>query len=119
MLATRILEREGYRVLGAADGRQGEDLFAGNMNEIDVVLSDLVLPGLGGIELAERFRERRPALPVILMSGYTDRDVGSITDEGAKTSFLKKPFTPDALVQCVAAMIGSREEPSRARLAAG
>jgi CheY-like chemotaxis protein len=119
MLTTRILEREGYRVLAAPDAAQGEALFAGNANEIDIVLSDLVLPGMGGIELAARFRERRPTLPVILMSGYTDRDIGSITAEDGRTSFLQKPFTPDALVQAVAAMIGSREEPSRPRLAAG
>ena len=113
MLATRILEREGYRVLAAADGTQGESLFARHAGEIDVVVSDLVLPGTGGIELAERFREGRPALPVILMSGYTDRDVGAVTAAAPPTSFLQKPFAPDALVQAVASMVGSREEPAR------
>ena len=108
-LATRILERDGYRVFAASDAVQGETLFARHANEISLLVSDLALPGAGGTELVTRLRSRRPSLPVVFMSGYTDRDVQTAQDSGATTVFLQKPFTPDGLVQAVSEILGAGE----------
>jgi PAS domain S-box-containing protein len=101
-LATRILAREGYTVHVAARADEAERIFAEHETEIALLLSDLVLPGLGGIELAQRLRARRPALKVLLMSGYTDRDVGALQRDMTEVAFLQKPFTPDGLLRRIA-----------------
>ena len=106
-LAMRILRREGYTVYVASNAAEAEAVFAGNGAEIVLLVSDLVLPGISGIDLALRLRGRRPALNVLLMSGYTDRDVGAFQREMPSVAFLQKPFTPDSLVSSVGALLGA------------
>jgi PAS domain S-box-containing protein len=108
-LATRILVREGYTVLAASRGDEAVSLFARHQREVTLLVSDLVLPGLGGIEIAQRLREMRPALKVLLMSGYTDRDVGTIAGESEGMAFMQKPFTPDILTRRVSELLGTTE----------
>ncbi len=111
-LGMRILRREGYTVYVASNAAEAEAVFASNGAEITLLVSDLVLPGISGIDLAKRLRAKRPALNVLLMSGYTDRDVGEFQREMSDVSFLQKPFTPDSLVGRVSMLFG--EEPSAA-----
>jgi PAS domain S-box-containing protein len=106
-LAMRILRREGYTVYVASNAVEAETVFASNGNEIALLVSDLVLPGVGGMDLARRLRDRRPALNVLLMSGYSDRDVGAFQNETDGVAFLQKPFTPDSLVGRVGELLGS------------
>jgi signal transduction histidine kinase len=108
-LATRILVREGYTVLAASRGDEAVSLFARHQREVTLLVSDLVLPGLGGIEIAQRLREMRPALKVLLMSGYTDRDVGTIAGESEGMAFMQKPFTPDILTRRVSELLGTAD----------
>ena len=108
-LATRILVREGYTVLAASRGDEAVSLFARHQREVTLLVSDLVLPGLGGIEIAQRLREMRPALKVLLMSGYTDRDVGTIACESEGMAFMQKPFTPDVLTRRVSELLATTE----------
>ena len=110
-LATRILTREGYKVLAASRGDEAIALFARNQNDVSLLVSDLVLPGLGGIEIAQRLRELRPALRVLLMSGYTDRDVGALAGESDNISFMQKPFTPDTLTRHVSQLLHGVDKP--------
>ena len=116
-LGMRILRREGYTVYVASNAAEAETLFASNGAEIALLVSDLVLPGLSGIDLAKRLRAKRPALHVLLMSGYTDRDVGAFQSEMENVSFLQKPFTPDSLVGRVSELLGElpdvEEQPAR------
>jgi two-component system cell cycle sensor histidine kinase/response regulator CckA len=105
-LAMRILRREGYTVYVASNAAEAEAVFASNGSEIALLVSDLVLPGVGGMDLARRLRDRRPALNVLLMSGYTDRDVGAFQSETDRVAFLQKPFTPDSLVGRVGELLG-------------
>ncbi len=107
-LAMRILRREGYTVYVASNAVEAETVFAGHGSEIALLVSDLVLPGLSGIDLAQRLRHQRPALNVLLMSGYTDRDVGAFQREMPNVGFLQKPFTPDSLVGQVGELLGAR-----------
>ncbi len=105
-LAMRILRRDGYTVYVASNAAEAETVFASNGAEIALLISDLVLPGLSGIDLAKRLRALRPALNVLLMSGYTDRDVSAFQSEMESVRFLQKPFTPDSLIGRVSEMFG-------------
>ncbi|HYL13402.1 MAG TPA: response regulator [Terriglobales bacterium] len=94
------LESKGYTVLGAANANEALEFCKSYQKRIHVLITDVVMPGLGGFELAKSALELRPGLSVVLVSGYTDRaldtDAASI---GAK--FLQKPFSLDALARTV------------------
>jgi two-component system cell cycle sensor histidine kinase/response regulator CckA len=95
-LARRLLQREGYTVLVAANGDEALRLFERN-EAIDLLLTDVVMPGISGSELTRRLVEQRPALKVIYMSGYTE---DAIVQHGVLKpgiAFLHKPFTSETL----------------------
>jgi two-component system cell cycle sensor histidine kinase/response regulator CckA len=95
----RILEAKGFRVLEAADGNEAGELASHHEGPIDLVLCDLVMPGLGGREAAERVRAAKPQARVVFTSGYP-LEHGS-TNDGEPVEFVAKPFTPDELVSAV------------------
>ncbi len=99
-LARNVLESKGYVVLEAGDGREGLALCESHQGTIDLLVTDVVMPELGGRELAEHALKLRPGLKVMFMSGHT-QDV--ILKEGVKhgAAFLQKPFSPAALAQKV------------------
>lgn len=100
-VAREALERRGYRVLAAADGPSALKLARECPEKIDLLLTDVVMPGMNGRELAETLLRERPDTRVLFASGYTDDSAllhGVRTDE---VSFIQKPFTPPALVQSV------------------
>ncbi|MBA3646333.1 MAG: response regulator [Gemmatimonadaceae bacterium] len=98
--ARRLLERNGYSVLEAAEGREALELLAGSSRIVDVVVTDVVMPGLSGPQLADRIREKLPNVPVVFISGYTD---GKFQRGKLRTgmSFLAKPFTEHGLTLAV------------------
>jgi two-component system, cell cycle sensor histidine kinase and response regulator CckA len=93
----RMLESLGYHVLTAKNGREGLELAEDLEVEIPLVVTDVVMPGMGGRELAERLAEIRPESEVLFVSGYTAESVmrQQVLDNGVH--FLQKPFTPAAL----------------------
>ena len=96
-LTRRVLEREGYVVLAAASGDEALDLARGHQGTIDLLLSDVVMPGMSGRQVAEQLGLLRQGTKVLFMSGYTDNVIAQrgVLDPGY--AFLSKPFTPDAL----------------------
>ncbi len=98
-LAVKALRKEGCTVLSAANGVEALEVVERHEGPLDLVITDLVMPDMGGRELAEELHRRRPDLPVLFMSGYDDAMVG---DPGAATDFLAKPFTPAMLAARVA-----------------
>ena len=90
-LVDQILRGEGYEVLLAANGDEAIELADGN--RVDVLLTDLTMPGIGGHELADKLRAGAPALKVMFMSGFADGGDFSATALPPATSFLEKPFT--------------------------
>ena len=94
--AQDILERSGYKVLAARGGEEALGKAAVHGGAIDLVLSDVVMPGVSGPELVERLRARRPGISVILMSGFTEHAVVEKALAGG-ANHLQKPFTPETL----------------------
>jgi PAS domain S-box-containing protein len=105
-LAVRILEQAGYRTVAAADGAEAVRLVASSPEPFDLLLTDLVMPGMNGRELALRLRQDRPDLPVVFMSGYAPGAIGA--DELAAISpvIVPKPFSPLSLTQAIAGQLG-------------
>jgi len=110
-LARMILEGSGYVVLDASNGREGLALCETHQGRIDLLVSDVVMPELGGRELAEGALKLRPGLKVMFMSGHT-QDV--VLKEGIAngTAFLQKPFTPAALAKKVRETLDSDARPA-------
>jgi two-component system, cell cycle sensor histidine kinase and response regulator CckA len=104
-LAVRILERQGYRVLQARDGLEAETVAREFDDRIDLLLSDVVMPGRSGAETAERLTAARPELRVLYMSGYTDNAImhHGVLDPGIR--LVEKPFTVDKLASAVRAAL--------------
>ena len=103
-VAARGLEHGGFRVLQASGGAAALELMDGR-EPPDLVLTDLMMPGIGGAELARRLRERWPALPILFMSGYSVEDLQRQGAIGLERVMLQKPFTPEGLVRSVTAAL--------------
>jgi CheY-like chemotaxis protein len=100
-LAQTILAGQGYDVLVAENATSAEKLAASGSREIHLLLTDVVMPGISGRELARRVTARHPKTRVLFMSGYTDNVIASGGVLEAGVAFLQKPFTPRALTQKV------------------
>ena len=104
-LAKRVLFQKGYRVLEASDGAIALRLAAGHVGEIDLVLTDVAMPNLGGRGLVEELKELSPGMRVLFMSGYPKEEV--FPDKGAnRVPYLQKPFTSEALLAEVRTALG-------------
>ena len=95
----RLLEGHGYTVLEARNGEDALRIFEDNEGGIDLVLTDLAMPEMGGQELVERLRARHPGLRVLFMSGYTDRSIANNGGTPSHTGFVEKPFTVETLMR--------------------
>jgi DNA-binding response OmpR family regulator len=95
------LSRLGYRVLEGADGADGLRASASHPGPIDLLVTDVVMPGLGGRDLADRLRADRPGLIVLFMSGYGEQDAAARGLVPAGATVLQKPFTPRTLARRV------------------
>jgi len=100
-LACRILEKQGYRVLSAEHGRAAMEIATREEAHIDMVLTDIVMPGLNGRGLVEKLTGIRPTIKSLYMSGYTDDDIVRRGFVEPSKAFLQKPFTSQALIQTV------------------
>jgi signal transduction histidine kinase/CheY-like chemotaxis protein len=102
-LAARILEQHDARVVEAGNGHEALTALAEHEEEIDVVLTDIVMPAMSGPELARRLRSERPGLPLVYFSGH----VGDV-DRPDDGPLVEKPFTPEALVTAIGAVLPAR-----------
>jgi PAS domain S-box-containing protein len=109
--ARRVLTRAGYTVLEAPDGAQAVDAARRHAGDIALVVSDVVMPAMGGYAAARELETVLPGTPVLFISGYTGEDVLRRGGLPADAPFLQKPFTPGALLQRVRQCIDAR--PSR------
>jgi DNA-binding NtrC family response regulator len=100
IMVARLLRLHGYQVLEAASVAEGKALLA--KFAIDLVVSDIVMPGESGIEMRRTLAERRPDLPFILISGYSADEPAAFAARTPGTTFIQKPFSADQLVHLVA-----------------
>ncbi|MEP6836068.1 MAG: ATP-binding protein [Gemmatimonas sp.] len=104
-LAMRVLSRAGYRVLVASDGVEALAIWEDNPAQIDVVVTDVVMPRLGGSDLVTRLRGERADVPVLFMSGYARNAALGDAPADRRTRFLQKPFTVPALQHAVSELV--------------
>ncbi|HEX6433666.1 MAG TPA: ATP-binding protein [Gemmatimonadales bacterium] len=104
----RLLERHGYRVLEASNGQDALSLVAARGTGIDLVLSVMVMPGMGGTELAGRVRSSSPAIPVLLMTGYTEEAITRAGDRPLDEHILEKPFTLHTMLEKVSLALSTK-----------
>ena len=97
LFTTRVLTSEGYRVHEARDGVEARDFLHQGSATVHVVVSDIVMPRLNGVELLEILSRSHPRLPVILMSGYGAADLAQ-RGIPAPCAVLAKPFPPERLI---------------------
>jgi PAS domain S-box-containing protein len=107
-LATRVLASAGYHVIGAASGEEALRLLEHHDGPVHLLLSDVVMPGMNGRQLAEQIAPARPRMKVLLMSGYTDDAIVRHEVSDAEVPFLSKPFTGVALLQKVREVLDSQ-----------
>jgi signal transduction histidine kinase/ActR/RegA family two-component response regulator len=116
LLSQRSLEQAGYRVLSAVNGADALERVAAHEGTIDIVVTDLVMPAMGGRELVEQLIARGMSFPVLFMSGYTDDEVmrRGLLEPGC--AFLPKPFGLDAFIGKVREVL-DRPRPTSAAVA--
>ena len=100
-LARHVLVGSGYTVLDAGYGERALEICEANEGQIDLLVTDVVMPQMSGRELAERLRSSSPGLKVLFMSGYTDDDVVRHGIRSSEVAFMQKPFLPDDLLRKV------------------
>ncbi|MBS1854202.1 MAG: PAS domain S-box protein [Acidobacteria bacterium] len=109
-VACAILRTTGLEVIEADCGEAALALVEDGACEVDVLLTDVIMPGMNGRELATRFAEKRPGAKVIFMSGYTDRIMSPDGVLDSSVVFLQKPFKPDELTAVVRQTLAARDE---------
>jgi len=100
-LARKVLERHGYRVLEAAGPTEAFAIFDKHGKEIDLLLTDVIMPTMDGRQLSQRLLAIRPQLKVLFMSGYTEDVIAHHGVLDSNTSFMQKPFSIETLVRRV------------------
>ena len=96
-VAARILTRLGYKVIEATNGQDALERFATLAEKVDLLITDLVMPVLGGQALARQVLAQQPSLRVLFMSGYSQADLSGPSAVDAEAHVLQKPFSPETL----------------------
>ena len=94
----RLLRAQGHQVVEVTDGQEALELLP--KDNFDLVIADLVMPRVNGLELAAQIRRHWPVMPILLMSAYLSRDGGKIISDGV-VEFIQKPIDPPALMAAV------------------
>jgi PAS domain S-box-containing protein len=113
-LVVTMLEDEGYLILQAGNGLDAIAVAERHRGDIDLLLTDVVMPRMSGPELAQKLRALRPGVEVLFMSGYNDSRLVHRGVEEARANLLVKPFSPDELVAKVAELAGRESPPASA-----
>jgi len=115
----RVLKSQGYKVYRAGSAREARKEFDEHGDKVDLLLTDIVMPGENGVDLHRQLKEKNPLLKVLFMSGYTAR--GSLQNEVLRPGlpFIAKPFGPPELARKIRDALGVRSEPEPFSRSAG
>jgi two-component system, cell cycle sensor histidine kinase and response regulator CckA len=108
--AVEILESRGYTVLAARDGQEALELCERHPGPIQLLISDMMMPGMNGDQLARQLTQVRPDMGVVFMSGYPEEAIPHGPAQGNGRSFLQKPFPPDVLLSTVRKLLDERND---------
>jgi signal transduction histidine kinase/ActR/RegA family two-component response regulator len=113
-MANQILASFGYRVMAAESGVKAKEMWQKSADKIDLVLTDMVMPGgISGRDLANHLTHAKPALPVVIASGYSMDDISSELGAGSNISYVQKPYSLDSLARAVRTALDGTKRPSK------
>lgn len=98
----KLMEGEGYNVVTASNGREAVDSFKANPDSIDLVLMDIKMPVMNGIEAHRELKQINPCVPILLMSAYTQESLEGIT---TSSHFIRKPMRPTELLDAISVVL--------------
>jgi CheY-like chemotaxis protein len=116
-MVVRVLSNHGYRVLEASNGPDAIILFDLHTSAIDLLITDVVMPGMSGKSVAERARRARPDLPVLLISGHAYDVLGADPSLGDGSAFLPKPFSEALLLAAVQGLLDAAPKETKSAAA--
>jgi CheY-like chemotaxis protein len=119
VLAAESLKRLGYTVLQAGNGLEALAVSDQHLGNLDIVVTDIVMPRMGGVEMVERLKPKRANLAVIFMSGYTEVAALENAKIGSDSILLNKPFSSEILAHKIAEALGQTSAAGQAAIAAG
>jgi two-component system, cell cycle sensor histidine kinase and response regulator CckA len=108
-LVRSLLELNGYRLLTASDGKQAVELFQKHHQEIDLVLTDLGLPKIGGWEACKQMQQLNPNLPIIVATGYLDPTEKREMLNGGVKAFVTKPYLSGELLESIHLLLAAKD----------
>lgn len=111
--STQVLSDLGYQVLVAKNGQEALDLAAHTHGPIDLLITDVVMPGISGLELARRLETSRPHLRVLFVSGHQEERLASRTGNQLVSPLLTKPFTAEELSRKIRELLAGEQAPSK------
>jgi len=106
----QLLEEAGYRVTAVENGVDAFARVRESVERYDLLVTDVAMPGMGGVELAQRCAELDPDFPVVFVSGYTDPELAKEGLMLARSRWLKKPFAPEELLGRVRQLLDARTQ---------
>ncbi len=109
------LRNDGYRVLAAGNALEALSLLERHTRPIDLLLTDLMMPGMNGIDLARGLMSTHPGMKVLLMSGYPEEEIGQFVQKEPGTAFLQKPVTPSLLTRKIREVLDGPPTPEHPR----
>ena len=112
-LLIKTLTRKGYRVLPAGDGQEAREIYLAHPGEIDLIVSDVIMPRMGGPQLISSLCEAGHSPTVLFISGYTDSELSTLNEMGREIDLLRKPFRTRELTRRVRLTLDSRAEGQR------
>jgi CheY-like chemotaxis protein len=107
LLAFSILTARGYKVLEASGGHEALAIAAEGHTPIDIIVTDVVMPQMSGLEVVQRITETHPETKALFITGYTDNDLSDLGVQGSSVPVLTKPFAPRALLKVVRDILDS------------
>jgi two-component system cell cycle sensor histidine kinase/response regulator CckA len=105
-IVCRTLEQEGYGTLEAGHGAEALEVIEKAPARVDLVVTDVVMPGMDGRELGRRLTQRWPTLPILYISAYDVNDIFRRGSPRTSAPFLQKPFPPEILITSVRQLLG-------------
>jgi len=110
-LVRKSLESRGFRVLDADSGAAALELAGDRINDVELLVTDMVMPGMSGVQLAERIEELKEGIPILFMSGYSREFLVRQGDLTRRHTIMEKPFTPAQLLEAVAHILERTPQP--------